>query len=149
MLASEVRGEGIFFRIDESLLAGWEDRVATSDVLDAHRHAFANFRRNRYSDRIKSDFDPMRGWPSPRYYALHTLSHLLIRTVALECGYGAASLAERIYAGTEDEPRSGILIYTAVPDAEGTLGRAGLTRRTRLARTHRAPRADRRRQLLV
>jgi hypothetical protein len=34
----------------------------------------------------------------------------------------AASLTERIYAGSEDDPRSGILIYTAVPDAEGTLG---------------------------
>ena len=27
-----------------------------------------------------------------------------------------------IYVGMEDEPRSGILIHTAVPDAEGTLG---------------------------
>ncbi|MGW2200120.1 hypothetical protein ACWCSH_48360, partial [Streptosporangium sp. NPDC001682] len=26
-----------------------------------------------------------------RYYALHTLSHLLIRTIALECGYNSAS----------------------------------------------------------
>ena len=57
-----------------------------------------------------------------RYLALHTLSHLLIRTIALECGYSSASLSERIYAGTDDDPRGGILIYTAVPDAEGTLG---------------------------
>ncbi len=48
--------------------------------------------------------------------------HLLIRTIALDCGYSSASLSERIYAGTEDDPRTGILIYTAVPDAEGTLG---------------------------
>ncbi len=40
------------------------------------------------------------GWPGERYIALHTLSHLLIRTIALECGYSAASLSERIYAGT-------------------------------------------------
>jgi hypothetical protein len=53
---------------------------------------------------------------------LHTLSHLLIRTIALECGYSSASLSERIYAGNEDDPRAGILLYTAVPDAEGTLG---------------------------
>lgn len=61
----------------------------------------------------------MYGWPGARYIALHTLSHLLIRTIALECGYSSASLSERIYSGPE---RSGILIYTAVPDAEGTLG---------------------------
>ena len=45
--------------------------------------------------------------------------HLLIRTIALECGYSSASLSERIYSGPD---RAGILIYTAVPDAEGTLG---------------------------
>ena len=61
----------------------------------------------------------MYGWPGVRYIALHTLSHLLIRTIALECGYSSASLSERIYAGPD---RAGILIYTAVPDAEGTLG---------------------------
>ena len=53
---------------------------------------------------------------------LHTLSHLLIRRIAMECGYSSASLAERIYTGTEDEPQAGILIYTAAPDSEGTLG---------------------------
>jgi Domain of unknown function (DUF1998) len=120
--ASEVRGEGIFFRIAEDLLADWENRVSSSDILEAHRTAYRNFRINRYSDRIPVAFDPMRGWPGARYIALHTLSHLLIRTIALECGYSSASLAERIYAGTDDHPRGGILIYTAVPDAEGTLG---------------------------
>jgi hypothetical protein len=117
--ASEVRGEGIFLRVAELLLAEWEARVAASPVVVAHREAFARFRNNRYSDRIKTDFDPMYGWPGVRYIALHTLSHLLIRTIALECGYSSASLSERIYAGPD---RAGILIYTAVPDAEGTLG---------------------------
>lgn len=71
----------------------------------------------------KSGFEPMRFWPGARYIALHTLSHLLIRTIALDCGYNSASLSERIYAGDDgDDPRGGILIYTAVPDAEGTLG---------------------------
>lgn len=120
--ASEVRGEGIFLRISEDLLAEWEARVGDSDVLQEHREAYGRFRENRYSHRIAGPFDRMRHWPGPRYYALHTLSHLLIRTIALECGYSAASLGERIYAGTEDHPQAGILIYTAVPDADGTLG---------------------------
>lgn len=117
--ASEVRGEGIFLRVDETTLTAWESRVADSDVVREHREAFGRFRTNRYSDRIKADFDPVYGWPGVRYIALHTLSHLLIRTIALECGYSAASLSERIYSGPD---RAGILIYTAVPDAEGTLG---------------------------
>lgn len=117
--ASEVRGEGIFLQVAETFLAEWESLIAASSVVAEHRDAFARFRNNRYSDRIKTDFDPMYGWPGVRYIALHTLSHLLIRTIALECGYSSASLSERIYAGPD---RAGILIYTAVPDAEGTLG---------------------------
>lgn len=120
--ASEVRGEGIFLRVPEPLLRDWETQVADSDALRRHREAYGHHRRNRYSDRITGPFDPMTHWPGARYIALHSLSHLLIRTIALDCGYSAASLSERIYAGTEDDPRSGILIYTAVPDAEGTLG---------------------------
>jgi hypothetical protein len=120
--ASEVRGEGIFLRLPEALLCDWESRVAGSAALLAHEQAYARFRTNRYSDRLKGSFDPTAHWPGARYLALHTLSHLMVRTIALECGYSSASLSERVYAGTDDDPRSGILIYTAVPDAEGTLG---------------------------
>jgi hypothetical protein len=122
MPASEVRGEGLFLRLPEERLQAWEERVADSEALRCHREAYAQFRRNRYSDRVPGGFDPMQHWPGTRYLVLHTLSHLLIRTIALECGYSAASLSERIYPSTSDEDRAGILIYTAVPDAEGTLG---------------------------
>ena len=117
--ASEVRGEGIFLRIDPALMAAWEDGVRDSNVVREHMEAFKRFRTNRYSDRLRTDFDPLHGWPGPRYIALHTLSHLLIRAISLECGYSSASLSERIYSGQD---QAGILIYTAVPDAEGTLG---------------------------
>lgn len=120
--ASEVRGEGIFLRIPEEIVGPWAARVADTTAMREHRDAFGRFRANRFSDRLTGDFDPMHGWPGERYLALHSLSHLLIRTIALECGYSSASLSERIYAGTDDDPRGGILIYTAVPDAEGTLG---------------------------
>ncbi|GAA0406520.1 DUF1998 domain-containing protein [Micromonospora gifhornensis] len=121
--ASEVRGEGIFLRLPEDLLADWEARVADTEAMQTHREAYGRFRRSRYSGRIRGGFEPMRHWPGERFIALHTLSHLLIRTIALECGYSSASLSERIYSGTEQDPhRAGILIYTAVPDAEGTLG---------------------------
>ncbi|MGY4924884.1 DrmB family protein [Streptomyces sp. 900105755] len=120
--ASEVRGEGIFLRVRDGLMAEWIVRMEKSAQMEAHREAYARFRANRKSDRKTSDFDPHYGWPGARYIALHTLSHLLIRTIALECGYNSASLAERIYAGDEQNPRTGILIYTAVPDSEGTLG---------------------------
>ncbi|WDV56032.1 DUF1998 domain-containing protein [Streptomyces coeruleorubidus] len=120
--ASEVRGEGIFLRVRDDLMAEWVARMEKSPQMEAHKEAYGRFRTNRKSDRKTSDFDPFHGWPGARYIALHTLSHLLIRTIALECGYSSASLAERIYAGDEQNPRTGILIYTAVPDSEGTLG---------------------------
>ncbi len=66
-------------------------------------------------------------WPGDRYLLLHTLSHLLIREIALECGYASASITERIYATTRDDRNeAGILLYTAASDSEGTLG--GLVR---------------------
>ena len=50
---------------------------------------------------------------------LHSLSHLVITAVSLECGYAASSIRERIYAG---EAGYGIMLYTGSSGSEGTLG---------------------------
>jgi hypothetical protein len=43
--------------------------------------------------------------------------------IALDCGYPASSLKERVYAlQVGDEGRYGILIYTATAGSQGTLG---------------------------
>lgn len=117
--ASEVRGEGIFIQFDEQTLIKWLDGGLASqrdrDHFDAHRQ----WRRAR---RIQPD---SVGFPGIRYVLLHTFAHALMRQLALECGYTAASIRERIYArGPEADggPMAGILIYTAAPDSEGTLG---------------------------
>jgi hypothetical protein len=60
--------------------------------------------------------------PVARFLLLHTLSHLLIRQVSLECGYSSSSIRERLYVGTPQEPATGILLSTAASDSEGTLG---------------------------
>jgi hypothetical protein len=64
---------------------------------------------------------------------LHTLSHLLIQSLAMRCGYPASSLRERIYADPAGK-RFGILLYTASPDADGTLG--GLVQQARHFEDH-------------
>jgi hypothetical protein len=48
----------------------------------------------------------------------------VIRQLAVECGYTTASISERIYSrdAKDGEPMAGVLIYTAAPDSEGTLG---------------------------
>ncbi len=60
-----------------------------------------------------------REFPVLPYIMLHSLSHLLITAVSLECGYPASSIRERVYAGAGGY---GILLYTGSSDAEGTLG---------------------------
>ena len=69
---------------------------------------------------------------TPRYMLCHTLAHALMRQLTLECGYSSASLQERIYAGTGEEQMAGLLIYTATPDSDGTLG--GLERQGKAGR---------------
>lgn len=114
--ASQVHGEGIFIQFDEKALDDWEKRDAVR-VLDRQlRIGHGGWRTSRR-------LDPNEGYPGTRYAALHTLAHLLIRELSLECGYNAASIRERIYADKDGEsPQAGILIYTAAADSDGTLG---------------------------
>ena len=68
---------------------------------------------------------PEDGFPTMRYVLLHSLAHALIRQFAVECGYTTASVRERITLRPPEkdvEPMAGILLYTAAPDSEGTLG---------------------------
>jgi hypothetical protein len=63
---------------------------------------------------------------TPRFLLVHSLAHALIRQLALSCGYGSASLRERLYVGSAEWDMAGLLIFTSSPDADGTLG--GLVR---------------------
>ena len=78
-----------------------------------------------------------RPFPGGPYVLLHTLSHLLIQSLAMRCGYPASSIRERIYVDYEAR-RFGLLLYTASPDAEGTLG--GLVGQARHIEAHLASR---------
>jgi hypothetical protein len=51
----------------------------------------------------------------------HTLSHRLLRVIGRDAGYSTASIRERVYApvGLVD---GGLLLYTAQPGGDGTLG---------------------------
>ncbi|MGH7755990.1 MAG: DrmB family protein, partial [Vulcanimicrobiaceae bacterium] len=109
--AAEVRGEGVFVRLPEHRLVPWVAHAEQSERMRALRA--------RHEQRSK------RPWPGARYVLLHSLAHALINETALECGYSAASIRERIYASepsADAEAMAGILLYTAAPDAEGTLG---------------------------
>jgi len=114
--ANQVHGEGIFIQFDEQALVSWEALSAVKAVDKMLRGGHKGWRNSR-------NLDPAEGYPGIRYAMLHTLSHILIRELALECGYNAASIRERIYADTmSGAPQAGILIYTAAADSDGTLG---------------------------
>ena len=113
--AGEVHGEGIFIRFNEKAISEWEKL----DIVKNRDHAI---RQGHIGWRNARGLDPMAGYPGIRYAMLHTFTHILIRELALECGYNAASIRERIYANTGDSPMAGILIYTAAADSDGTLG---------------------------
>jgi hypothetical protein len=113
--AVEQRGEGIFLELREDAVARWAARVAEHPRLEALEGAYRRWSYNR-GHTASPDF------PIARLTLIHTFSHMLIRQVALECGYSSASLRERVYIGTPGNPTAGVLLSTAASDSEGTLG---------------------------
>jgi hypothetical protein len=109
--AVENRGEGIFIQFKNDAIRKWAERTQvgsrTTQLLDGY---------NRWATEYEVTTPRFPGIP---YYMLHSLSHLLLISISLECGYPASSLRERIYSSSG---RYGILIYTGSSDAEGTLG---------------------------
>jgi hypothetical protein len=113
--AVERRGEGIFLELREEPVAAWCAHIQDHPVIAALRASYARWRSNR-------DLPADPAFQIARYVLVHTLSHLLLRQVALECGYSSASISERLYVGTPDQPTAGLLLSTAANDSEGTLG---------------------------
>lgn len=103
--AVEVKGEGIFVELPDEKVREWEDR-------DAVQKRFSRFL-------TKSELADLDVHAGPRFLLVHSLAHVLIRSISLECGYSTASLRERLYVSEE---MAACLIYTATPDSEGTLG---------------------------
>jgi hypothetical protein len=117
--ATVVRGEGIFLEFEQDALDRWGSKETVIVRALALDEAYNRKRQERGQERR-----PI----TPKFLFLHTLAHLLIKQLSFDCGYGSASLRERIYCETEPgaDPMQGILIFTASGDAEGTLG--GLVR---------------------
>jgi hypothetical protein len=113
-------GEGVFIEVDNSEIERWITKY-----------------KNQLFERIDDSFvtrlaehwiilEPLgevtKEW-ALKYLLIHTLSHILIKEFVYQCGYSTAALKERLYISSDcDAPMSGILIYTASGDSEGSLG---------------------------
>jgi hypothetical protein len=122
--AVENRGEGVFIQLRAASVQAWIGRSGVKRRVDALAAGHAHWAEERKSK---------RGFPGGPYVLLHTLSHLLLQSLSMRCGYPASSIRERIYADFHGG-RYGILLYTGSPDAEGTLG--GLVQQARYFEDH-------------
>ncbi len=121
--AAEVRGEGIFVELDGAAVREWEQRSEVRERADRLLRAF--------------EVDPSGPFPGVRFYLLHSLSHLLLTAISLECGYAASAIRERIYCGQAevDGPNmAAVMLSTGTTGSEGTLG--GLVEEGRRIRHH-------------
>ena len=126
--ASEIRGEGVFVELDENAVRAWEEREAVKKRGDELRSGYEEWARSAESP---------PPFPGARFYLLHSLSHLLMSAISLECGYAASSIRERIYCGPsakDSTPMAALLISTGTSGTEGTLG--GLVEQGRQLRAH-------------
>ena len=101
----ELFGEGIYLDLEDadlnlggSRFSAWEQSYTQALPVDETLH-------------------PVHVW-------WHTLSHRLLRALAVDSGYSSASIRERVFLrqGGGQSVQGGLLIYTVQPGGDGTLG---------------------------
>jgi hypothetical protein len=109
--AIEVNGEGVFMTFDIANLVDWEAsqfvRRRAESINENYRQRFTSV--GAVPDRLIT----------ARLVLIHTLAHALIDQWALDSGYPASSLRERLYVSDD---MAGLLLYTATSDSAGSLG---------------------------
>ncbi|MFM7615014.1 MAG: DrmB family protein, partial [Synechococcales cyanobacterium] len=112
--AIENKGEGIFLAFDRKAVETW---VTKPEAKARNDELYQSYQKWLDSRGVPTDKDR---YPGVAYILLHTLSHLLITEIALDCGYSASAIKERIYAIKNEG--YGILLFTSTSGSEGSLG---------------------------
>lgn len=108
--AIETLGEGLFISVNREQVADW---VATDFAQSRQALLYRNAEAaaaSRKAPLLPVDIAKV---------LLHTLSHLVIDQLALDAGYPASSIRERLYLSDE---QFGVLLYTSTADSAGSLG---------------------------
>jgi hypothetical protein len=121
--AAEVNGEGIFVALSEAAVVEWESRPAVQAREAELEAGYDSWVDQFYGEGSKREQAPP-AFPGARFFLLHSLSHMLITELALDCGYPASAIRERLYCAPADaaQPMAGILLMTGTSGADGTLG---------------------------
>ncbi len=129
MPVSENRGEGVFIQFKTEAIDAW---AASPGVIRRSQELAESLEKWQ----AVHPLSPIE-FPGISYIMLHSLSHLLLTAISLECGYPLSSVRERIYAPDARGNMQGcygLLLYTASAGSEGTLG--GLVHAARDIRRH-------------
>ena len=110
------KGEGIFIVFNKDFINNClSDNALHQRLQDMIQNHEEWEKYSSWSSSVKIDH---------QFILLHSISHLIIRELALESGYNEASISERIYSS---EKMHGLLIYTTSA-GDGSLG--GLVRQS-------------------
>lgn len=112
--AIENLGEGVFISFKTPAIEAWLARPAVKNRTQKLYQSYVKWADARGISRDHLNF------PGAPYILLHSLSHLLITAVALDCGYTSSAIRERIYVFPG--LGYGILLHTGTSGSEGTLG---------------------------
>jgi hypothetical protein len=122
--AIEVFGEGIFLKFSDLALTKWERK--NKRELESRLQGIA---ASLSTSKIAQHRFPNVSSAIARFIAIHTFTHLFMRQLCFEAGYGLSAIRERPYVSPSN---AGVLVYTADGDSEGSLG--GLVRQGKGAR---------------
>jgi len=116
----QLRGEGLFIQLcdpdDDDLQYDPFTNISTSNV-----NSFTAWNKTYCKCAEKNSI--ARNRTNPRFVWWHTLAHKIINNLAIQSGFSAASIAERVYCyENHNKHTSGILLYTAQPGGDGTMG---------------------------
>ena len=107
--ANQSLGEGLFFEFNMDAVNRW---------LTSHLDLLKSRYDQPEGEIGKALKGEMEQYGAPKFYLLHTFSHIIMKELEFSCGYPTASLQERLYYS---DRMCGVLIYTT-DGAEGSMG---------------------------
>jgi len=118
----ELFGEGVFLDLDADPQPDTPTRHFTLNGVAANAWFDAWVDPDSFGQRIHPDDQDQL---HPVFVWWHTLAHRLMNALAVDSGYSSAAVRERVFVDVDEstgDAGGGVLLYTAQPGGDGTLG---------------------------